>query len=127
MLVGRRYVVKGRVQRVGFRMFVEDAARRENLRGYVRNQHDGSVEVMAEGDIDAMQRFELALRRGPSGARVDDVETMEMAPAGRFAAFDFRTVARAIGHLHAAEKLWQDSRGRMCVRGSEFAAKPPRR
>jgi 2,5-furandicarboxylate decarboxylase 1 len=34
-------------------------------------------------------------------------------------------VARAIGDLHATEKLWQDSRGRMCVRGSQFAAKPP--
>src|SRR5712691_7129762 len=45
----------------------------------------------------------------------------------RFASYDFRTVARALGHLHATEKLWQDSRGRMCVRGSEFAAKPPRR
>src|SRR6266508_2620713 len=47
--------------------------------------------------------------------------------AERFCAYDFRTVARALGHLHASEKLWQDPRGRMCVRGSEFAAKPPRR
>jgi 2,5-furandicarboxylate decarboxylase 1 len=47
--------------------------------------------------------------------------------AERFSAFDFRTVARALGQLHAAEKLWQDARGRMCVRGSEFAAKPPLR
>ena len=47
--------------------------------------------------------------------------------AEHFAAYDFRTVARALGHLHATEKLWQDSRGRMCVRGSEFAAKPPAR
>ena len=45
--------------------------------------------------------------------------------AERFAAYDFRTVARALGELHATERLWQDSRGRMCVRGSEFAAKPP--
>jgi 2,5-furandicarboxylate decarboxylase 1 len=44
--------------------------------------------------------------------------------AERFSAYDFRTVAQALGHLHATEKLWQDSRGRMCVRGSEFAAKP---
>src|SRR5216684_9352734 len=44
--------------------------------------------------------------------------------AERFAAHDFRTVAQALGRLHATEKLWQDSRGRMCVRGSEFAAKP---
>jgi 2,5-furandicarboxylate decarboxylase 1 len=45
--------------------------------------------------------------------------------AEKFSAFDFNTVARAIGQLHASEKLWQDSRGRLCVRGSEFAAKPP--
>jgi len=45
--------------------------------------------------------------------------------AERFSAYDFQTVARALGHLHASEKLWQDSRGRMCVRGSTFAAKPP--
>jgi 2,5-furandicarboxylate decarboxylase 1 len=45
--------------------------------------------------------------------------------AERFASFDFRTIAQALGHLHAAEKLWQDPRGRMCVRSSKFAAKPP--
>ncbi|HLH98682.1 MAG TPA: UbiD family decarboxylase [Xanthobacteraceae bacterium] len=44
--------------------------------------------------------------------------------AERFSSYDFRTVARALGHLHATEKLWQDPRGRMCVRGSAFAAKP---
>ena len=45
--------------------------------------------------------------------------------AERFAAYDFNTVARALGHLHATEKLWQDDKGRMCERGSKFAAKPP--
>jgi len=45
--------------------------------------------------------------------------------AERFASYNFRTIAQAIGHLHATEKLWQDPRGRMCVRGSNFAAKPP--
>jgi 2,5-furandicarboxylate decarboxylase 1 len=45
--------------------------------------------------------------------------------AERFAQYDFRTIARALGHLHATEKLWQDPRGRMCVRGSRFAAKLP--
>ena len=87
MLIGRRYVVKGRVQRVGFRFFVEDAARRERILGYVRNRHDGSVEVVAEGDADAMQRFEMAVRRGPAGARVDDVDTVEVEPSSRFAGF----------------------------------------
>jgi acylphosphatase len=87
VLVARRYVVKGRVQRVGFRMFVEDAAQRENIRGYVRNQHDGSVEIVGEGDSDALLRFEMAIRRGPLGARVDDVETVDLEPSNRFASF----------------------------------------
>ena len=87
MLVGRRYIIKGRVQRVGFRFFVEHAAQREGIHGYVRNQHDGSVEIVAEGDLDAMQRFEMAVRRGPAGARVDDVDTIEVEPSTRFAGF----------------------------------------
>ena len=78
-----------------------------------------------------------------AGLAGDDVEVADLAQkilevigksplyytdiAERFSAYDFRTVARALGHLHAAEKLWQDPRGRMCVRGSEFAAKPPGR
>ena len=45
--------------------------------------------------------------------------------AERFAEHGFQAVARALGHLHATEKLWQDPKGRMCVRGSRFAAKPP--
>ena len=87
MLVGRRYIVKGRVQRVGFRFFVENAAQREGIQGYVRNQHDGSVEIVAEGDMEALQRFEMAVRRGPSGARVDDVDTIGVEPSSRFAGF----------------------------------------
>jgi acylphosphatase len=87
VLVARRYVVKGRVQRVGFRLFVEDAAQRENIRGYVRNQHDGSVEIVGEGDSDAMLRFEMAIRRGPPGARVDDVESIDLEPSNRFTGF----------------------------------------
>ena len=75
------------MQRVGFRFFVENAAQREGIQGYVRNQHDGSVEVVAEGDLDAMQRFEMAVRRGPSGARVEEVETMEIEPSSRFTGF----------------------------------------
>ena len=80
-------MVAGRVQRVGFRFFVDDAARREGVRGFVRNQHDGTVEIVAEGDLDAILRFERAVRRGPAGARVDDVRTSESEPSGRYAGF----------------------------------------
>ena len=45
--------------------------------------------------------------------------------AGRFTDYDFQTVARALGELHAAGKLWQDPRGRLCLKDSAFAAKPP--
>jgi 2,5-furandicarboxylate decarboxylase 1 len=47
--------------------------------------------------------------------------------AEQFSDHDFQSVARAFGLLHAGEKLWQDARGRMCLRGSSFAAKPPAR
>jgi 2,5-furandicarboxylate decarboxylase 1 len=47
------------------------------------------------------------------------------AVAEHFGEYDFQVVSRALGKLHAEEKLWQDPRGRLCLRGSGFAAKPP--
>lgn len=87
MLVARRYVIQGRVQAVGFRFFVEDAASLEGVRGFVRNLPDGRVEIVAEADAEAMSRFESAIRRGPLQARVDDVETDIIEPSGRFVGF----------------------------------------
>ena len=68
-----RYIVSGRVQGVGFRAFVADAARAEGLAGWVKNLPDGRVEVHAEGDAEALARFEWRLWQGPAMARVDDV------------------------------------------------------
>ncbi len=45
--------------------------------------------------------------------------------ADRFSAYDFQTIARALGMLHEEQKLWQTAEGRMCVKGSRFAAKLP--
>jgi len=45
--------------------------------------------------------------------------------AEQFRDYDFQTVTRAFGKLHAEQTLWQDARGRMCLRGSKFAAKAP--
>jgi acylphosphatase len=87
MLVGRRFLVSGRVQGVGFRFFVRDAARAEGVTGTVRNLDDGAVEIVAAGDLDALDRFERRVRQGPPGARVDDV-MVEPAPPG--GATDFR-------------------------------------
>jgi acylphosphatase len=84
--VARRYLVSGRVQGVGFRFFAEEAGRREGLRGWVRNLPDGRVEITAEGEPEAMARFEIAVRQGPRGARVDDVRVdpdMNIDPGGQ--------------------------------------------
>ncbi len=83
MRLARRFIVSGRVQRIGFRAFVYDHAVNEGITGYVKNLVDGRVEVMAEGEAEAMQRLEIALRRGPAAARVDEVEVDELTPAAR--------------------------------------------
>ena len=69
------------MQGVGFRYFAQDAARRDGLNGYVTNRDDGTVEAVAEGESEAMERFERALRRGPSKSRVENVMIDEVAPA----------------------------------------------
>jgi acylphosphatase len=75
------------VQGVGFRYFAQAAAAREGLHGWVRNLPDGSVEALAEGDAEAVERFERAIRHGPPGARVDHVEVDATVPGGRDTGF----------------------------------------
>ena len=78
------------MQGVGFRYFALDAARGEGLNGYVTNQDDGSVEAVAEGEAEAVERFERALRRGPSKARVEHVMVDEIEPALGTTGFNIR-------------------------------------
>ena len=72
MRVARRYLISGRVQGVGFRVFTEAQAAVEGLHGWVRNLGDGRVEALFEGDVEAVDRAEAKLRRGPAGARIED-------------------------------------------------------
>jgi 2,5-furandicarboxylate decarboxylase 1 len=58
-------------------------------------------------------------------ALIDTTPLYYQDVAAQLADYDFQTVARALGQLHAAEKLWQDPRGRLCLRGSAFAAQAP--
>jgi acylphosphatase len=90
MIVARRYVITGRVQGVGFRFFVEAAAAREGINGWVRNKPDGTVEALIEGDEEAVNRVEASLRRGPGSARIDDVRVEDVAPTGRVTGFSIR-------------------------------------
>ncbi len=90
MIVARRFVIGGRVQGVGFRMFAEAHAEREGVHGYVRNLADGRVEALVEGDQDAVDRVELTLRRGPAGARIETFEVEPAAPGYRATGFVIR-------------------------------------
>jgi acylphosphatase len=80
---GCRYVVRGRVQGVGFRYFVERVAQHLGLDGYVKNRADGSVEVYASGPPEQLSELKRRLWTGPALARVDNVDEHETDPAQR--------------------------------------------
>jgi acylphosphatase len=90
MRIARRYLISGRVQGVGFRFFAEAAGQREGLQGWVRNLPDGRVEIVSEGDAEALERFERVIRQGPPGGRVDGVEVDSTALKIREAGFNIR-------------------------------------
>ena len=70
----KRFIVKGRVQGVGFRWFVEREAAMLGLAGWVRNNDDGTVEVLASGDDGPLQSLRDKLNQGPRASRVDSVD-----------------------------------------------------
>jgi acylphosphatase len=83
----KRYIVRGRVQGVGFRWFVEREAHILGMSGWVRNNHDGSVEVLAQGTREQLSGLHSRLREGPRAARVDAVEVSEASPAAGLSSF----------------------------------------
>ena len=70
----RAFRVTGKVQGVNFRQSTRDEAERLNLRGYACNMSDGSVEVVAGGPVEAVERLRDWLKRGPPHARVSGIE-----------------------------------------------------
>jgi acylphosphatase len=73
------YLVKGRVQGVGFRWFVQREAAEIGLKGWVRNTDEGHVEIVAAGDPEDLTELKEALRKGSRGSRVDGVIEHELA------------------------------------------------
>jgi acylphosphatase len=77
----RHVVVRGRVQGVGFRAWIEYAALDHGLEGWVRNRRDGSVEAVFAGPPAVVAAMVAACRHGPPGARVDAMDELEASPA----------------------------------------------
>jgi acylphosphatase len=76
----RHLIIRGRVQGVGYRAFVEDEAAMRGLEGFVRNRRDGTVEAVIAGSSETVAAMIEACRRGPFSARVDAVDVSEAAP-----------------------------------------------
>lgn len=93
-----RLTIRGNVQGVGYRAFVEDEAVARGLKGWVRNRSDGSVETLIAGESQAVEAMIAVCRGGPRSARVDAVEIAEAdenALAARRSGEDFSMLPTA--------------------------------
>ena len=81
-----RLTISGRVQGVGYRDWALETGLRLGLTGWVRNRRDGAVEALIVGDEDAVGQMIEACRRGPSAARVEEIDVdpvdLDILPAG---------------------------------------------
>ena len=85
----KHFLVKGRVQGVGFRWFVHQEAAEIGLRGWVKNTDAGHVEIVAAGAAEQLAELKVALHKGSRGSRVDavlahDLEAQEAEKLGSF-------------------------------------------
>ena len=83
-------VVRGVVQGVNFRYVTQERAQSFGLTGWVRNRYDGSVEVVAEGRREMLDRLLDFLHHGPPAASVDEVQASWSAAGGGFSRFEIR-------------------------------------
>jgi acylphosphatase len=81
MIKVRHYIVKGRVQGVGFRWLVHREAGARDLKGWVRNTDEGEVEIMVAGTEEKLAELRALLERGSRGSRVDAVQEKDMEEA----------------------------------------------
>lgn len=90
-------------------------AERAKIADYVAGKSDPAQRAAPGSTAELAQKIHALIGKTP-------LYYSELAE--KFSGYDFQTVARALGALHAEQKLWQDPKGRLCVRGSAFAAKP---
>ena len=84
-------IIHGRVQGVGFRAFVVENGLSLGANGWARNKWNGTVEVVAEGDRQLLERLLAVLRRGPRMANVTQVDLDWQSPTGEFTSFSVRS------------------------------------
>jgi acylphosphatase len=89
-MIARRLVIRGRVQGVGYRDAMVDAAHASGVRGWVRNRRDGSVEAHLQGRAEDVEAIVAWARRGPPAARVSDVRVDEASADAALASFAMR-------------------------------------
>ncbi len=91
MNVSAQLIISGRVQGVCFRYYCREQAEKLGVRGWTKNLADGSVEVMAEGDEEAVRQFVAACRRGPPQALVTNCAETFGAATDRFDSFEIKS------------------------------------
>ena len=79
-MMARHFILKGRVQGVGFRYFARQTAGELGIQGWVKNLGSGEVEIHAQGSKEAMEKFQVWMNQGPSLAVVSEVEVTEVEP-----------------------------------------------
>ena len=83
-------IVHGRVQGVNFRYYTQLRAQELGVTGYVRNKWDGTVEVVAEGEQEAVEKLLEFIKVGPRAALVQRVDSQWQDPTGQFKHFEVR-------------------------------------
>ena len=87
MDAARRFIISGLVQGVGFRYWALKLAQERKLVGYVRNLHDGRVEIVAEGTCESLDAMCADLRVGSGFSKVAQVEETPLEPTGSYTSF----------------------------------------
>jgi acylphosphatase len=86
----KRYIVRGRVQGVGYRYFAQGVAERLGVAGFVRNLPSGDVEVIGQADTGILELFKQELERGPRMSRVTEIIESDVEPSGLHSSFQIR-------------------------------------
>ena len=89
-MVRYHIIVHGHVQGVGFRFYSYQNAIKNNIRGWVKNNHDGSVEIDAEGDMEDMVNFIDTIKTGTNFSNIEDLDAKEIEDLKKYRDFEIK-------------------------------------